>query len=244
MTRRWWGGPGISVVLHGVLLLVLIYAAAQPSRIAATGAVASKRTKFIYTVMPGLPGAGGGGEATAAAPRTGRPRDGRPLDLRAPATIRSVEPPAAFVPAIAAQDVEMLPGAPLPVDGMTVGKGSGPGTGGGRGPGSGAEDGGGLGDVYDSGVGGVSAPALIHEVRPAFTVDAIRAKTQGVVVMDVVVLADGSVDPDRIRITRSLDRGLDQQAILAVRQWRFRPSLRLGHPVASRVTVELAFTLR
>jgi hypothetical protein len=32
--------------------------------------------------------------------------------------------------------------------------------------------------------------------------------------------------------------------VIAVRQWRFRPSMLLGQPVAWRVTVELAFTLR
>ena len=81
-------------------------------------------------------------------------------------------------------------------------------------------------------------------MKPNFTVDAMRAKIEGRVVMDVVVLADGSVDPARMRITHSLDRGLDQQAVMAVRQWRFRPSLRFGKPVASRVIVELDFTLR
>jgi TonB family protein len=147
------------------------------------------------------------------------------------------------MPAIATHAFDALPGASMPVDGASVGQGSGPGSGVGRGPGSGPADGSGD-DVYDSGVGGVSEPRLIHEVKPNFTVDAMRAKIQGVVIMDVVVLADGRVDPTRIRITRSLDRGLDREAASAVRQWRFRPSLRLGQPVASRVTVELAFTLR
>ena len=102
----------------------------------------------------------------------------------------------------------------------------------------------GASDVYTAGVGGVSDPILIHEVRPNYTADAMRAKIQGVVIMDVVVLADGSVDAARIRITRSLERGLDQEAVTAVRQWRFRPSVYLGRPVASHVTVELGFTLR
>jgi TonB family protein len=60
----------------------------------------------------------------------------------------------------------------------------------------------------------------------------------------VDVLANGTVDPRRIRITRSLDPGLDREAAIAVRQWRFRPSTRLGQPVASRVTIELSFMLR
>jgi periplasmic protein TonB len=130
------------------------------------------------------------------------------------------------------------------VAGTAAGDGSGTGGGDGRGPGNGSGDGLGAGDVYESGSGGVSAPSLIYEVKPNFTVDAMRAKIQGIVLMDVVVLANGSVDPARIRITRSLGPGLDQQALIAVRQWKFRPSRRLGQPVASRVTVELAFTLR
>jgi TonB family protein len=95
-----------------------------------------------------------------------------------------------------------------------------------------------------AGVGGVSDPKLLFEVKPNYTVDAMRAKIQGVVIMEVDVLANGTVDPRRIRITRSLDPGLDREAAIAVRQWRFRPSTRLGQPVASRVTIELSFMLR
>lgn len=244
MNRRWWGGPGISVMLHGVLLVILIYAAARPFQIDATAQAASHRTKFTYTVTLGLPGAGGG-QPKAAEPRPGPMPTSRPLDVTAPATITSVEPlPASAVPTITTQDVVMLPGAPMALEGTTAGKGSGDGGGGGHGPGNGPGSGAGTSDVYDSGVGGVSAPVLIREVKPAFTADAMRGKIQGVVIMEVVVLADGRVDPERIRVTRSLDRGLDEQAAIAVRQWRFRPSMRLGQPVASRVTIELAFTLR
>lgn len=138
----------------------------------------------------------------------------------------------------------MLPGAPTPIDGVSIGKGPGPGMGTGRGPGIGPGDTPGVGDVYVPGVGGVSDPQVIVEVKPNYTVDAMRGKIQGVVVMDVEVLANGTVDPGRMRITHSLEPGLDREAIAAVRQWRFRPSMLLGRPVASRVTIELAFTLR
>jgi TonB family protein len=150
----------------------------------------------------------------------------------------------AAVPVIATENLVQVQGAPIPVDGSAVGNGSGSGSGGGNGPGQGPGSGPGVGDVYESGVGGVSAPVLVHEVKPNFTVEAMRARIQGVVVMDVIVRADGTVDPASIRVTRSLDRGLDEQAIIAVRQWRFRPSSRLGRPVASRALVELAFSLR
>ena len=72
----------------------------------------------------------------------------------------------------------------------------------------------------------------------------MRAKIQGIVIMDIIVLADGTVDPGRIRITRSLEPGLDNQAVIAVKQWRFQPSMRLGKAVAAWVTVELTFIVR
>jgi len=244
MTRRWWGGPGISVALHAALFVVLLYLAAQPSQMAATAASAATRLKFVYTVTPGVPGAGSG-RPDAARPRPARLRDSTPVAIVPPRSITSVEPPpAAAVPAIAAHDVDVLPGAPMAIDGDTVGAGTGGGPGGGRGPGMGPGEGPGAGDVYMAGVGGVSDPKLLFEVKPNYTVDAMRAKIQGVVIMEVDVLASGTVDPRRIRITRSLDPGLDREAAIAVRQWRFRPSMRLGQPVASRVTIELSFTLR
>ena len=58
------------------------------------------------------------------------------------------------------------------------------------------------------------------------------------------VLADGSVGV--VHIVRSLDGslGLDQNAIEAVRAWRFRPGTYLGKPVAVKVLIELSFNLR
>ena len=101
------------------------------------------------------------------------------------------------------------------------------------------------GDVFGPG-DGATQPVLIKEVKPNYTSQAMSAKLQGRVELDAVVLADGSVDPGSIRITRSLDStfGLDQQAIIAVKQWRFRPGTFRGQAVAVRVAVELTFTLR
>jgi TonB family protein len=50
----------------------------------------------------------------------------------------------------------------------------------------------------------------------------------------------------RVEIIRSLDSsfGLDQEAIKAAKQWRFRPGMRQGEPVAVLVRIELDFTLR
>ena len=244
MTRRWWGGPGISVAIHAALFVLLLYVAANPPQVAATATGPATPLRFVSIVTPG-PRGSGGGRPDAGRPRAARMPDSAPVAIVAPPSITNVEPlPAASIPVITAQSDDVLPGAPMAIDGTSVGRGSGPGAGGGRGPGIGPGEGPGVDDVYTAGVGGVSDPRLIHEVKPNFTADALRAKVQGVVVMEVVVLADGSVDPQRIRITRSLEPGLNREAIIAVRQWKFRPSQLLGRPVAARVTVELTFTLR
>jgi protein TonB len=91
---------------------------------------------------------------------------------------------------------------------------------------------------------GVSWPRLVQEVKPNYTADAMRAQVRGVVELEILVLPDGSVG--RVHIVRSLDSrfGLDEEAIRAVRRWRFDPGRRLGKAVATRVGVEMAFSLR
>jgi TonB family protein len=46
-----------------------------------------------------------------------------------------------------------------------------------------------------------------------------------------------------IRVERSLDPGLDQEAIKAVRGWRFKPGEQDGHAVRVPVHVEIGFSL-
>jgi TonB family protein len=107
-------------------------------------------------------------------------------------------------------------------------------------PGSGGGTGGG---VYRPG-NGVTLPVPISQPRPSYTSDAMRAKVQGVVLLECIVRPDGSVSD--VSVVRSLDPtfGLDQEAIKTARQWRFRPGTRLGEPVPVYITIELTFTLR
>jgi protein TonB len=72
----------------------------------------------------------------------------------------------------------------------------------------------------------------------------MRARLQGIVVLNCVVQPDGTCSD--IRVTQSLDMtlGLDQQAIASAREWRFRPGTRMGEPVPVRVTLEIGFTIR
>jgi TonB family protein len=95
--------------------------------------------------------------------------------------------------------------------------------------------------VYKPG-DGVSAPVLVREVRPQYTPDAKAAKIQGVVTLECVVKTDGTIGD--VEVTTSLDAGLDQEAIKAVKQWRFEPGTKDGKPVPVLITLEMTFTLR
>ena len=91
---------------------------------------------------------------------------------------------------------------------------------------------------------GVTLPSVVHEVKPKYTPAAMQQKIQGSVFMQLVVLENGDVGD--VRVTQSLDAeyGLDEAAIAAAKQWKFKPGTREGKPVAVEVTVQMTFTLK
>jgi periplasmic protein TonB len=97
--------------------------------------------------------------------------------------------------------------------------------------------------VYQPG-DGVTMPVIVREVRPEYTSEARKARIQGTVTLDVVVVEDGTVG--EVKVTRSLDEeyGLDEQAVKAMKQWSFKPGTKDGKPVAVRVDVQMSFTLK
>jgi TonB family protein len=96
--------------------------------------------------------------------------------------------------------------------------------------------------VYQPG-NGVTFPILLRQEQPVYTDAARGARIEGVVVLEGVVQADGTLSDVRIR--RSLDRmyGLDDSAVAAAKRWLFRPGQREGKPVPTVVTLELEFRL-
>ena len=92
-----------------------------------------------------------------------------------------------------------------------IGSGSGAGVGPGSGGGFGGGSGGGVGTGFGRGAyrpeNGVRAPALLRIVQPKYTGQAMRAKVQGTVELEAVVLPNGSVGEIRItnRSTESMD---------------------------------------
>jgi TonB family protein len=75
-----------------------------------------------------------------------------------------------------------------------------------------------------------------------YTAEARRAGIQGTVLLDCVVLVDGTVGD--VRVGKHLDPDLDAEAIRALRQWRFTPGEKDGRAVPVQISVELSFLLR
>ena len=158
------------------------------------------------------------------------------------------ETPAVVVPfQPATAGVQDIAGALRPVrvgDVASAGSGSGAGAGYDAGSRPGATRGPGVGDGPPGYGGGSDWPVPVFQVKPQYTRDAMRAKLQGMVTLEVVVQTDGTVGD--AKVVRSLDPifGLDQAAIAAVKAWRFKPAMRAGKPIPVLVTVELTFTRR
>jgi TonB family protein len=124
--------------------------------------------------------------------------------------------------------------------GMGTGSGGGLGSGygNGYGPGYGGNAGGG---IYQVG-GRISAPVVIHSVEAEFSDEARRAKYQGVCLISLIVDAQGN--PTDIHVARALGMGLDEKAIEAIRQYKFKPAIKDGRTaVPVMITIEVDFRL-
>jgi len=130
--------------------------------------------------------------------------------------------------------------------GSGVGSGSGPGFGPGSGGGFGGGHGGGVGSgegPYIMGSGGVTDPVILTQTLPHYTNDAIRAKVQGIVLLQGIIRRNGMVTD--VSVIRGLGYGLDAEAISCVmKEWKFRAGLVNGRPVDVLATIEITFNLR
>jgi len=88
----------------------------------------------------------------------------------------------------------------------------------------------------------VTAPVPLNVVTAHYTDAARKAKIMGDCLVRIIV--DASGNPQHPRIVKSLDPGLDQEAIKAVMQYRFKPAVRNGQPVPVFITIAINFKLR
>ena len=88
---------------------------------------------------------------------------------------------------------------------------------------------------------GFVPPRVLSNVDPKYSEEARKAKVQGKVVVSFDLTVAG--EPTNLKVTKGLGSGLDEQAIEAVMQWRYRPATKDGEPVSVHVAVDVNFRL-
>jgi TonB family protein len=229
--------------------------------------------RLVFLTTPGPGGGGGGGGLRMKAPPPKAERKGA-SSISSPLPVRKLPPPLEPKPRVVEPpptpiEAKVLPPVMAPVatkpadtqdrEGLMAkseqaepssGPGAGGGVGTGQGTGLGQGTGSGIGDGSGGGTGGgpyrpgsgVEPPRLLKEVRAQYSDAARRANLEGEVDLEIVIRRDGSVGD--VRVLKGLGMGLNEQAIQAVRQWRFSPARLKGTAVDVIVEVAVEFRLR
>lgn len=253
-----------SVLIHGLIVALLLIPVGKQ-----VAEVVKKEVIYmpvdVSPYVPQLPpaeqrvqGGGGGGDRSPIPASLGKLPKLSMKQLAPPeVVVRNPDPKLAVDPSVIVPPQIQLPsstiarlGDPLGELGMPsngpgfgggIGSGSGGGVGSGKGPGVGPGEGGGIGGGVFRVGGGVSAPQIVFKVDPEYSEQARKAKYQGTVVLNLVVQKDGSVRD--VKVLQPLGLGLDEKAIEAVMQWRFKPGMRQGKAVDVSAIVEVTFRL-
>ncbi|HTX75749.1 MAG TPA: energy transducer TonB [Terracidiphilus sp.] len=261
-TNPW--AVGTATVINGAILAIILILGArqvikaiEKPKLDATNIDVGT---FMAPKKANMAGGGGGGGAHDMVDPTKGKLPPRMKDPIVPPMVPILEhPKLAFTPAINVQQDIKLPDNPLMANfgthtGQNVVLSNGQGSGGGMGTGSGGGIGSGTGNGYGPGYGGnagggvyrvgggISAPVALVTPEAEFSDEARRAKYQGVVLISLIVDAQGN--PQNPRVVRPLGMGLDEKAMEAVRKYKFKPALKDGRtPVPVMITVEVNFRL-
>lgn len=88
----------------------------------------------------------------------------------------------------------------------------------------------------------VPKPVLIHRVNPEYPDVARKSRVQGIVILEAVITKEGTVE--NVKVLRGVHPLLDQAAVNAVKQWRYKPATLNGKPVRVHSTVTVNFKLK
>jgi TonB family protein len=257
-------GPGVAamILVIGSTLALLFWAnlrvRAIPPKTPTEVVDLKPYTPVAPPKLTAMGGGGGGGDHDLVQVSQGRIPKLDTKQITPPQIVRNDHPKLAVEPTIVMPKNIPLPQVDMPNLGMPtsnqvqlasngtgahggMGSGSsgglGAGSGSGYGPGSGGGTGGG---VYHVG-GGVSPPTVISSVDPEYSDEARRAKYTGIVVVSLIVDAQGN--PQHVNVVRRLGMGLDEKAVEAVRQYKFKPAMFQGHAVPVEVNIEVNFQI-
>jgi TonB family protein len=93
----------------------------------------------------------------------------------------------------------------------------------------------------EPGAGSVAPAEIISKPIPVYTQEARNLRIEGEVLLEVVLGASGSLRVTRV--VRGLGHGLDDNAVKAAEQIRFKPAMRNGQPTDSTVVLHIIFQL-
>ena len=262
-------GPSqaIALAVHaGAIILILfplhrLTNATQPPPLA-TYLVPPEISPYQNKLPPGKDkagGGGGGGDHSPVPVSAGRAPKFRVIQMAPPSLPRNPNPILVAEASLVGPPELQFPspnlnnyGDPLakmvndsngPGSGGGMGDRDGTGIGSGHGPGLGPGWDGGVGNgPYRSGFNGVGYPTCDYCPDAKYSEEARKAKFQGIVLLQVIVSAEGR--STNIQVVRGPGLGLEDQAVAAVKTWRFKPAFGPNRmPVPTRIAIEVQFRL-
>ena len=251
-TKRSPTSTAVAVGAHILVILLIAFLIAHQVHV--TPAVKAEVTTLIAPAPPPIAPkveqiGGGGGQHDLAPVTQGRLPKLAQEQIVPPKAPPTIAPKLAMDPTVVVQkDLKMatndMPNLGMPnsnLKGVSLGNGTGTGLGSGSGsgigPGSGGNTGGG---VFHIG-GGVSKPVVLYSPEPEFSEEARKAKFSGNV--EVYLWVDENGSPSHIRVVRGVGMGLDEKAIEAVRQYKFKPAMKDGKPVKVDLYIDVNFQI-
>lgn len=88
---------------------------------------------------------------------------------------------------------------------------------------------------------GTTPPQFLSGKDPQYTEDARNANIEGTVILTVKINEKGRVT--NVVVKNSLEKGLDRNAVKAVKHWKFEPAKVNGQPVATETNVSVDFRM-
>lgn len=87
----------------------------------------------------------------------------------------------------------------------------------------------------------ITPPRLTEVASPYYTDEAKKNKVEGTVTLLIVVDKKGDVID--AKVVKGLGHGLDENAVIAVKEWKYKPAQKDGVPVAVKMEVTVEFFL-
>jgi len=87
--------------------------------------------------------------------------------------------------------------------------------------------------------GAVKPPGVLRSVAPVISPEDRKVKFTGNVV--VYCWVDEQGNPSHVRVVRGVGRGLDEKAVEAVQQYKFKPAMKNGKPVKVDLYIDINF---